>query len=955
MMRQTPLHGWPRPLLRRMGSWGGIFLGLLLWVFVGAPALAGETGTLRGSVRDASNGEPLEGVVVTVVGESLPGERTQTTGKRGGFWFPVLAPGNYRVSLTKEGYQPKIFDVTIRLDQTTSIPPVEMELVTFTTETIEIIESSPVIDSTQSAVQETVDGDYFESIPVGRSYQSIIRTLPGVMGRINYQNGGPSDGNPSVRGEGRYGNNYLLEGFSIRDPVQKTTGVDFPFEALDEISVYTDGAPAEFGTFTGMIANMVLKTGSNETHGSLSWQMQSHASVGEYEILGEPVARRQFFFQTPVATLGGPVVEDKLWYFSVFSIRRGWRRIEGADIPTEIPYDMDFSTKFTYNPFEDSGTLINFIVQKQSYEVINAGSNSSTAPEASRNGVGDAFSMNANLKTVLSPSTVLEAKWNSALDESGSEPASGTYFDSAYTDLYTGYQSGNAAYVYSTQRLRKGVAFHLTRYVTDKFGQHVIKGGYEHHQSSNQDEFRYTGGTGTEEDPAYEYLFLDADGDQIFDPGEEYLRTAHFNVGPLGHTGRQNAFFLQDQWQPVPSLTLNLGARVDNEALEQNAGLDVINQWMVSPRVGIAWDVKGDARDVFTLNAGRYYDMNGLTFADWADTRSSNSYEQCEWNPETQDYDLNCYTQDPVASPVEYAEGLRPYHLDKFTLGFTHAFPYEIAVGLKGIVSATRELPEDTQVVPNAWVIENPDIKRRDYWAIELNVRRRLLNNWQVLAALTYSRAKGTSPGSFESGSVESTGGSGNAVGVFADHFADPYLRMSNDYWGIDFGGLGYTSWTGFGRTTEGNTEGWYGYLPYHSFWNLKLNGSYRFDFGTEVGLAYEFDSGHAWQRRGLQELYGNHLTFPEGRGVRFMPPVHYLDLRVAHEFALPADLTILAELVIFNILDLEQAVTYYENYNQSEDLYGSGVEGQDPNTNFGAVLYRQAPRQVRANLTFRF
>lgn len=934
-------------------------LALILMLSSVLSVFAAETGTLRGSVRDAASQSPLEGVQITVEGPGLPGGRSRTTDARGSFWFPVIPPGEYRITFSKEGYQNRAMNATVRLDQTTSLPPLDLALLSYTTEAIEVVETAPVIDNTQSAVSQNLDEDYFDKLPVGRSYQAIIQTLPGVAGRVNASSGGPSNGNPSVRGEGQYGNNYLLEGFSTRDPLLKTTGFDLPFDALQEINVFTDGAPAEYGNFTGMVANILLKSGSNETRGSLTYGFNTSASWGTYlavapdSVTGElgevEVEKRSFQFHNPVVNISGAVVPDKLWYFSLFNFQNGEQKLEGATVSTGTRYNYQLLNRFTYNPFQDSSTLLNFTVQKQQYYLERAFADALTAPEATVDRALDMLALNANLKSSLSPYMVLEAKWNRSRRSFYDIQPNNDLLTPSVTDYYSGYTYGNTGVLYSTSRERDGFALHATGFATELAGQHVIKGGFEYHLTGNTDEFIFTGGIGTPEAPAYQYVYAD---------GQPLYRYEYYNVGALAHQGENYVLFAQDQWQPIPTLTLNLGLRADNESLFQNASRRVIDQWGVAPRFGVAWDVTADAANVVTLNAGRYYDVNGLSFAEWADTRSSNYYTLCEYNPETQQYDLNCYTQDPVGNPLNYSAGLEPYHMDKFTLGFTRAINNDVAVGVKGILSFSRDMPEDAQYNPAYWAIINPELKRRDYQALELTVDRKFRDNWQVLSSVTLATARGTSPGSFDGGF-----GDGNQVGVFMDDMADPYQRLTNDYFGIDFAGLGYTSFDGFDQDLEENTEGWYGYLPEHSFLSVKVNGSYTLPVGTELGLVYELDSGHAWQRRGNIAAYGS-STFPEGRGVRFMPPTHYIDMRVAQKFDLPNKLKLTTELTVSNVLDLQGVVNYYEDWTQPTTVETDPTTGEtsyydrngsEINLLFGKPLYYQAPRSLRLYVKLEF
>jgi hypothetical protein len=272
--------------------------------------------------------------------------------------------------------------------------------------------------------------------------------------------------------------------------------------------------------------------------------------------------------------------------------------------------------------------------------------------------------------------------------------------------------------------------------------------------------------------------------------------------------------------------------------------------------------------------------------------------------------------------------------MDKLVVGVEREIMPLFALGLRGILSETVDIPEDINIDDSYYVITNPENKRRDYWGIELTAERKLDEHWQLLASYSFSESKGTLPGQFESASGSGFGGEGNDVGVWGDDVSSQETRTelfeSGDGSYLDgYAGLGSSS----------DDAGYYGYLPYHSFHQLKVNGSYTQEWSaktsTTVGLVYEFDSGHAWQKRGYVENYQDYLAFPEGRGTRFMPAVHYVDLRLAQDLDLGHDRTAEVAINIFNLLDFDTPITYYENDDE----------------NFGLTLNRQAPRTIQAQV----
>lgn len=329
---------------------------LVLALALPTHALASSrTGDLRGAVVDDA-GAPVFDALVALYGGSLGQPRTLRTEEDGTFRFLALTPGRYELRVEREGYRTETRKgIEVRLDRTTSLtvtlvlPDVEVA--------VEVTDARPLIDTQDSSLGASVDRSYVENIPVGRSYQDVIRTLPGVSGRVDFETGGPSGGNPSVRGEGQYGNNFLLDGFSTRDPATHTFGSNVNFDAIEGITVFTDGAPAEYGGATGMIANVVSRSGTDEVHGTVGGFLSSSLSCPEYDwgnddakpcgkylILDTeqgievPTRKRRFTSWTLNGTLGGPIVKGKLRFFLALDYERGWTQFEGApDLPDGTP------------------------------------------------------------------------------------------------------------------------------------------------------------------------------------------------------------------------------------------------------------------------------------------------------------------------------------------------------------------------------------------------------------------------------------------------------------------------------------------------------------------------------------------------------------------------------------------------------------------------------------------
>lgn len=947
-----------------------------------ATAEAAEVGSVRGTVVDDTGG-PVPGAVVTLSGPSIAGERSAVTDADGTFRIPSVPPGTHDLLIKHDSFAPQKMSITVRLDETTTVP-VKLSLKGTASDVIVVDEELPVIDTTRSAFSTELSQQYLQNTPIGRSYQSAVRTLPGVYGRIDTQNGGPSAGNPSVRGEGQYGNNYLVDGISTRDPATKTFGSNITFDAIEDIQVYTDGLPAEFGQATGMLVNVVLKDGGDEHFGSAGLWTSTDASfqptypiVDLVEHQEVETLKRQSLGTELSVTAGGPVIKEKLWYFAAFDGGRSNTRYEGATV-TQTRTDAEGVAKLTY--FVTPDLSVQYMFSGSSSLIPNYESNSQFTQESQSLYKSDDMIHTVTGRYRPMANTEVELKGTYMPSHIDTEPMSGEedLLTPQVFNLETGQYTNNYDSFDLNTRTRLGGSLKVTQ-LLDVAGHHKIKAGVEGWRLTDERELIFTGPRGTNpqgEDYAGRQYVADPDNGfpctkeanyEDCSAWTEYVEVDIDGDGesdPLGHKGVVVSGFVQDDWSPIKPLTLNLGVRVDNETLFQNAGEKVVSNLMLSPRLGVAWDVTNDSKTLVTANWGRYYDIMGNTFAEWGDTKSSFVYREWSYHEDTGTYEED-WEQDPASNPLvyctdtstqayidglvadygqEYADeqaelvdsycagGVKPYHMDKMAFGVKREILPQFALGVRYMRSNTTGLAEDIDTNLDTWVVgsQPAETKRRDYWGLEVTAEKKFDKRWMLIGSYTYSESKGHLPGQFEIASGGLTGSNGNEVGVYLDDIDDMATRQM--YIDAGYGWL-VDGLAGLGRS--GDDAGYYGYLPYHSFHQVKLNGTYTFDFGTSLGLVYEFDSGHAWQKRGYVDLYGDYFAFPEGRGSRFMPAVHYIDFRVAHKMEMEDNRTVELSLDVFNLPDFDTPITYYENDDE----------------NFGLTAYRQSPRSIRVGL----
>jgi hypothetical protein len=298
-----------------------LVISLLLLLSAISSFAATTTGTIQVIVTDSS-GAVLPGVTVTASASDTTTRRTEVTNEQGVATIVSLEPSaKYTVESVLEGLgTAKNANVLVKSAQTTTLR-VTLAMAAVS-EVITVTAASPIVDTTSATVGQELTLELTESLPTGRSYQSYLQLVPGVL---------PDDpgagGNPASRSGLNYSdiggdlgvstdNFYYVEGINVTDPSTGTFGANLNTEIIQEQKVMTGGVPAEFAGAVGLLSSVVTKSGSNDWTGSLNYYTQNDSLVAENENAGES----SFSTFDTAFTLGGPIVRDKMWFFGSYRI-----------------------------------------------------------------------------------------------------------------------------------------------------------------------------------------------------------------------------------------------------------------------------------------------------------------------------------------------------------------------------------------------------------------------------------------------------------------------------------------------------------------------------------------------------------------------------------------------------------------------------------------------------------
>ena len=292
------------------------------------PATARAQVTLAGAVTD-NTGAVLPGVTVEAASPVLIEKvRTATTDGNGRYRIENLRPGEYTLTFTLSG-----FAIVKREKQTlsgTGVVTADVELRPGVEETITVTGGVPVVDVQSTQREITLDNETMRSLPSVRSYSYLLNTVPGVTSNNNDVNTGPVFAIFPVHGGRGVESRLTVDGLNISNPPGGNQPPNFTADIgnAQEVTMTTSGGLGESET-AGLLMNIVPKQGGNRVSGlafvsGFSEGMQSDNFTDELQSRGATQPNPVFHVYDVNASIGGPIVKDKLWYY--MSVRQQGQR-----------------------------------------------------------------------------------------------------------------------------------------------------------------------------------------------------------------------------------------------------------------------------------------------------------------------------------------------------------------------------------------------------------------------------------------------------------------------------------------------------------------------------------------------------------------------------------------------------------------------------------------------------
>jgi hypothetical protein len=285
------------------------------------------TGTIQGTVTDV-NGAVVPGANVEIKNLDTNLSKTLTTDDGGRFVALALPPGNYSVTVSKQGFGTLVVEKTeLTVGQALALP-LSMK-VSGVQERVTV--TAPTVDTVKTESSSTLNETTVSTTPIlGRKFEDLLTLTPGVSVVQ-----GPDGDEITFAGQRGVFNNVSLDGGDYNNGFfgeqlgGQRAAIDIPLDAVKEFQVVATGATAEFGRTAGGIINVIPKSGTNVVHGSLFYFQRLEALASNTSD-GKPLKdfnRKQFG-----GTVGGPIRKDKAFFFLSFEgIRENLTRANLSD------------------------------------------------------------------------------------------------------------------------------------------------------------------------------------------------------------------------------------------------------------------------------------------------------------------------------------------------------------------------------------------------------------------------------------------------------------------------------------------------------------------------------------------------------------------------------------------------------------------------------------------------
>ena len=278
-----------------------------------------QTASFTGIVT-SKDGNPLPNVDVHATNQGTQVDYTAKSNEAGLYTISALPIGTYKIRAQAPSFQ--AYETNLIKLESGQTARVNITMQLGVAENIEVVGVAPILQTQDAVVGAVISGTTIQGMPLnGRNFSQLSLLLPGVITTEPDSFTQPKNfgsGRPFVNGQREQENNYMLDGIDMNEPIDNLLPYQPSPDALAEVRVDTNNYSAEFGNVAGAVIGSTIKSGTNEFHGNAFeyWRDSSMAANSWDNNRVTPAATKPELSQHIFgATLGGPIVKNKVFFF----------------------------------------------------------------------------------------------------------------------------------------------------------------------------------------------------------------------------------------------------------------------------------------------------------------------------------------------------------------------------------------------------------------------------------------------------------------------------------------------------------------------------------------------------------------------------------------------------------------------------------------------------------------
>jgi outer membrane receptor protein involved in Fe transport len=583
------------------------------------------TGTLRGTVKDET-GSALPGATVEAINDDT-GFRSAATTETSGLFNILVAPGPYTVTATLPSFSTESKKVRVLVGQIVRLD-FDLKVATRVSEQV-TVSASAAVDLRTPEIATNVTPEQIRYLPQNsRNFLNLAKLAPGVNVTADFgedtrysgamfRSGGQDARQVNVFIDGVSYKNDILKGGAFMQDASR--GNPFPQASVSEFQVLTQNYKAEYENAAAAIINVSTRSGTNELHGDGFFYLQNREMVAR-TIFQEGRPKPDYKRYQWGASLGGPLIHDKLFFFATYE-RNDQDRFNNilfgrpSTAPPEVLARFDDVPEGDLKaPFKSDLAFAKLTWQPAAGHTAEL--TGSLRDESERRDFGGrtAFSSGVDQKV---KTWAFGGRLNSVFGANLFNDASLSYQDMKWTqgaiDTSTPHlnffdigEIGGRSTIQNVQQKR----FTIRDVGTLTVGNHVAKGGvtlgFAKYDYDNAQDFNPT-------------FFFRSQDRWLF----PYEARFGFGQSAVKFDNTQLGLFVQDDWSITPRLQLNAGLRWQYESNQLNNDYETPADVIAAVNAATATDANGNV-----VHLG-----DAINLSDYISTGSNRDSYKGEWQP----------------------------------------------------------------------------------------------------------------------------------------------------------------------------------------------------------------------------------------------------------------------------------------------------------------------------------